>query len=123
MRASIPSIRGRLDRFGVVLSGLCAIHCLLGLLLVTALGLGAGALLHPAVHKVGLALAVVVGALTIGLGALRHGRTGPLAAGVLWLCLMSAGVGVGHGWHEAVLTIAGVALVALAHIANLRHAA
>ena len=123
MQASIPSIRGRLDRFGMVLSGLCAIHCLLGLIVVTALGLGAGVLLHPAVHKVGLALAVVVGIVTIGLGALRHGKPGPLVAGVLGLCLMTAGVAVGHGWREAALTIAGVALVALAHIRNLRHAA
>ena len=40
MRQAYLSIRGRLDRFGVLLSGLCMLHCLAGLLLVAGLGLG-----------------------------------------------------------------------------------
>jgi hypothetical protein len=117
------SIRDRLDGAGVVLSGLCAVHCLLGIVLVSALGLGGEVLLSPAIHRVGLALAVVVGALTLGLGVLRHGQTGPLAIGAAGLALMATALAVGHGLPEAVLTIAGVGLVATAHIRNLRHAA
>lgn len=122
MRDAVLSIRNRLDSLGMVLSGLCAVHCLAGLLLVTVLGLGGGVLLRPEIHEVGLALAVGIGLLTLGLGALRHGRTGPLLIGGCGVALMAAALFVGHGPAEAGLTIAGVALVALAHIRNLRHA-
>lgn len=123
MRDALLSIRDRLDGFGVLLSGLCAVHCVLGLVLVTVLGLGglgAGALLSPRIHEVGLALAVGVGVVTLGLSALRHGRLGPLAIGTCGLALMAAALTVDHGPREAVLTIAGVALVATAHMRNLR---
>lgn len=117
------SIRDRLDRAGILLSGLCALHCLLGIVLVSVLGLGGEALLSPAIHEVGLALAIVVGVLTLGLGVLRHGQTGPLLIGAGGIVLMASALGVGHGLPEALLTVAGVALVATAHIRNLRHAA
>ena len=115
-------IRDRLDRVGVLLSGLCAVHCLLGIVLVSVLGLGGQALLAPAIHEVGLALAIAVGAVTLGLGVLRHGRRGPLLIGTCGLALMASALAVGHGLPEAALTIAGVVLVATAHIRNLRHA-
>lgn len=117
------SIRDRLDRAGVLLSGLCALHCILGIVLVSVLGLGGQVLLAPAIHEIGLALAIAVGAVTLGLGAARHGQTGPLVIGACGIGLMSAALFVGHGLPEAVLTICGVALVAAAHIRNLRHAA
>jgi hypothetical protein len=123
MRDAVISIRNRLDGLGMMLSGLCAVHCLLGLLLVSILGLGGGALLAPEIHEIGLALAVGIGVLTLGLGALRHGQTGPLLIGACGIALMSAALMVRHGPGEAVLTIAGVALVAFAHIRNLRHTA
>jgi hypothetical protein len=122
MRDAVLSIRNRLDGLGMMLSGLCAVHCLLGLVLVTVLGLGGGILLRPEIHQIGLALAVVIGVLTLGLSALRHGRTGPLLIGACGIALMAAAVITGHGPAEAALTIGGVALVALAHIWNLRRA-
>jgi hypothetical protein len=122
MRDAILSIRNRLDGLGVLLSGLCMVHCLLGLLVVSLLGLGGGLLLAPEIHRVGLALAVAVGLVTLGLGALRHGRMEPLAIGACGIALMAAAVITGHGPQEAFLTIAGVALVAFAHIRNLRAA-
>ena len=122
MRDAILSIRNRLDHAGVLLSGLCAVHCVLGVVLVSVLGLGGGVLLAPAIHEVGLALAIVVGLLTLGLGVLRHGQIGPLIIGGCGIALMASALAVGHGVSEAVLTIAGVALVATAHIRNLRHA-
>jgi hypothetical protein len=123
MRSAILSIRDRLDRVGVLISGLCALHCIAGLVVVTVLGLGGEVLLSPAIHRVGLAIAVVVGAFTLGLGALRHGRRGPLLIGVVGLTLMATSLFVSHGAAEAFLTVPGVALVALAHIWNLRHVA
>lgn len=123
MRDAMLSIRDRLDRIGVLLSSLCAVHCLLSILLVSVLGLGGEVLLSPAIHEVGLMLAIVVGAVTLGFGVLRHGKAAPLVIGSAGLTLMGLALSVEHGLPEALLTIAGVALVATAHIQNLRHAA
>jgi hypothetical protein len=122
MGEAFLSIRDRLDRAGILLSGLCVVHCVLGILLVSVLGLGGQLLLDPAIHEVGLALAIVVGLVTLGLGVLRHGKLGPLVVGGCGIGLMAAGLASEHGLSEAVFTIAGVALVATAHIRNLRHA-
>ncbi|MDD3797680.1 MAG: MerC domain-containing protein [Novosphingobium sp.] len=121
MRAALLSIRNRMDRVGIALSGLCLIHCLAGLMLVAVLGIGGGWLLAPVIHRAGLALAIGVGAVTIGLGVLRHGRLGPLVFAGFGLSLMAAGLVVEHGAGEAALTISGVVLLAAAHILNLRH--
>jgi hypothetical protein len=120
MRQTLLSIRDRMDVFGVFLSGLCAVHCVLGVVLVGVLGLGGRALLSPEIHRYGLALAVVVGVISLGFGVLRHGRIEPMILGGIGLVLMAAALFVGHGLPEAGLTIMGVALVALAHIRNLR---
>lgn len=123
MRRAYLSIRDRLDRAGIVLSGLCAFHCVAGIVLVSALGLGGPALLAPEIHEVGLALAIAIGAITLGLGLLRHGQVAPIVIGTGGILLMTAGLFSPHGSQEAALTICGVALVAAAHIRNLRHAA
>jgi hypothetical protein len=122
MRDALLSIRDRLDGVGVFLSGLCAVHCLLGLVLVTVLGLGGGVLLSPEIHRYGLAVAVCIGIVTLGLSALRHGHLGPALIGAAGLLLMTSALFVGHGPAEAFLTIPGVGLVAFAHMRNLRHA-
>ena len=116
------SIRARLDRVGIVLSGLCAVHCLLTILVVSSLGLGGGLLLDPAIHKIGLALALIVAAVAIGIGALQHRRRAPFVTAMTGLSFMGGALAVGHGVEEAVLTVIGVALVSLAHVLNLRHA-
>lgn len=122
MRSAIIAIRNRLDRAGIILSGLCAVHCVLGVVLVGMLGLGGEVLLSPEIHRIGLAMALGIGAASLGVGVLRHGRIAPLLIGGLGLALMAAALFVGHGMPEAVLTILGVGLVAFAHIRNL-HAA
>lgn len=116
--------RSRLDQLGVLLSGLCAVHCLVGLVLVSALGigsLGAGeVLLNPAIHRIGLVLAVGIGVVTLGFAAHRHRRPDLMVLGGTGLALMAAGLIAPHGSAEAVLTICGVALLATAHLRNLR---
>jgi len=120
MRSAMVSIRNRLDRFGVLLSGLCALHCLAGLFLVAGLGLGGEFLLAPMIHRAGLALAIAVGSITLVMGVRRHGDPLPLQVGAAGIALMSVALFVGHGQAEAVLTIAGVGLLAWAHLRNLR---
>lgn len=122
MRRALLSIRDRFDRAGIYLSGLCVLHCVLGIVIVSGLGLGGGILLAPEVHRIGLALAVVIGAIALGAGFARHGRSAPMALGAIGLALMAAALAAGHGVGEAVLTVAGVSLVAAAHLWNLRAA-
>ncbi|CAM4085578.1 MerC domain-containing protein [Novosphingobium lubricantis] len=123
MHDVLPSLRARLDRIGMLLSGLCLIHCVAGLFLVGMLGIGGGVLLDPDIHRWGLVLALVIGAATIGIGALRHGRFLPLAIGGGGLALMAGAVAVGHGGAEVALTVCGVVLVASAHLLNIRQGA
>lgn len=120
MRDAVNLIRARLDRFGVLLSGLCLLHCLAGLLLVAGLGLGSQLLFSPVIHRIGLALAIGVGAITLGIGVARHRDPRPLQIGGAGLALMAVALFVGHGTEEALLTMAGVSLLAWAHWRNLR---
>ena len=123
MSDNLFSIRGRLDRAGVLLSGLCALHCLASIVLVSVLGLGGQVLLAPGIHRVGLGLAILVGIVTLAFGAVRHRNLAPLGIGAAGIALMSTALMVPHGVTEAAFTIAGVALVATAHLRNLRIAA
>lgn len=118
MRSTMIAIRDRLDRAGIILSSLCAVHCMLTVVLVSVLGLGGGVLLSPAIHRTGLALALGVGVISLGFGVMRHGRVLPLMIGACGLALMATAIMVGHGLHEAVLTVMGVSLVAFAHVRN-----
>ena len=120
MGLSFPTIRGRLDRAGMVLSCLCAVHCVLGLVIVVGLGIGGGLLLDPIFHRVGLLLATVIAGVAIGIGALQHRRAAPFVVAMTGLSFMGGGLAVEHGVNEAVLTVIGVSLVALGHMLNVR---
>lgn len=122
MGSILTRIRGRLDRVGVLLSCLCLIHCVLGLVLVAGLGVGATFLLDPAIHRAGLVLATIVAGVAIGMGAMRHRRAAPFVVAMTGLSFMGGALAVGHGYEEAVFTIIGVILVATGHVLNLRKA-
>ena len=77
-----------MDRAGITLSALCAVHCLATLALVSALGIGGQFLANPLIHEVGLAVAMVVAAVAIGLGALRHRRAAPFVTEMTGLSFM-----------------------------------
>ena len=115
-----PTIRGRLDRAGMVLSSLCAVHCVLGIVIVAGLGLGGGLLLDPVIHRVGLLFATIIAGVAIGIGAVQHRRAAPFVVAMTGLSFMGGGLAVEHGIEEAVLTIIGVSLVAAGHVLNLR---
>ncbi|WP_017664527.1 MerC domain-containing protein [Porphyrobacter sp. AAP82] len=114
--------RRRLDQLGIGLAGLCALHCLLTLVVVSALGLGGHFLLDENIHRVGLLLALAVAALAIGRGMLRSGRRLPFAVALGGLALMGVALLVPHGTDEFLLTLAGVAIVSAAHWLNMRAA-
>ncbi len=90
------------------------------LVAVWVLGLGGQLLLEENIHRVGLALAVGVAAVAIGWGVLRHRRMLPFVLALTGLVLMAAALGVRHGSDELLLTLAGVTLVSLGHVLNLR---
>jgi MerC mercury resistance protein len=121
-----PTLRRRLDHLGIGLAGLCALHCLVTLVVISALGvggvLGGHFLLDENIHRVGLLLALVVGGLAIGWGMLRHRRMLPFLIAMAGLALMAGALLVPHGTNEFVLTLVGVALVSAAHLINLRAA-
>ena len=120
MRNPISLIRARLDRAGIVLSGLCAAHCILSILIVSALGIGGEFLFAPEIHRVGLAVALIIAAVAIGWGALQHRKAVPFVVAMMGLTFMGGALAVPHGMHEVVLTVIGVTLVSIGHILNLR---
>lgn len=120
MRSTFPSIRARLDRAGIVLSGLCAAHCILSIIIVSTLGIGGEIFFAPQIHRVGLAIALVIAAVAIGWGALKHRRAAPFVIAMMGLTFMGGALAVPHGLHEVVLTVIGVMLVTAGHVLNLR---
>lgn len=121
MRFALLSIRERLDRAGVVLSGLCAVHCVASIAILSGLGLGGGLLLSPIIHEVGLAVACVIAGVAIGWGAIRHRQPAPFVIAMMGLTFMGGALASPHGVQEAVLTIIGVVLVSTGHVLNLRY--
>ena len=115
-----PTLRRRIDQIGIGLAGLCALHCIATLVLVSALGLGGHFLLEENIHRIGLLLALIVAAVAIGWGLLRHGRMLPFAVALAGLALMATALMVPHGTSEFLLTLVGVALVSAGHVLNLR---
>ena len=131
MNDILPHLRARFDRpkfdrLGIALACLCAVHCVVGLVLLAVLGLGLGVggslLLHPDIHRVGLVLAMAIAAVAIGAGAVRHRRRAPLVVALAGLFFMGGALAVGHGTPEMVLTVIGVTLLAAGHVLNLRRA-
>lgn len=120
MGFAFPRIRSRLDRAGMWLSCLCAVHCVLGVVIVAGLGLGGGLLLDPIFHRIGLVLATIIAGVAIGLGAIQHRRPLPFVVAMMGLSFMGGGLAVEHGIEEAVLTVIGVTLVAAGHLLNVR---
>ncbi|QUL37245.1 MerC domain-containing protein [Erythrobacter sp. JK5] len=115
-----PTIRRRLDQVGIGLAGMCALHCLVTVLIVSALGLGGHFLADPLIHRIGLALALFVAAVAIGWGAIKHRRRMPFVTAMMGLTFMGGALAVPHGPKEFVLTLIGVSLVAAGHLLNLR---
>ena len=109
----------RLDRFAMGLSGLCMVHCLATSVLLALVSAAGGALGAPIIHEVGLTLAMVMGAISLGRGILDHGYAMPSAVGGLGLGVMAGALTLPHDGSEALYSVIGVGIVALGHRLNL----
>ncbi len=109
-----------MDRAAMLLSGLCAVHCLASAVLVAVLASAGGVLLDPVIHEVGLVIAIILGGLALGHGALQHGYMMPLAIGSLGIGVMMGALELPHDGSEVFYTIIGVAILALGHDLNYR---
>jgi hypothetical protein len=109
----------RLDRFAMGLSGLCLVHCLATTVLLALLSAAGGVLGAPIIHEVGLTLAMIMGAVSLGRGILQHGYSMPSAVGGLGLGVMAGALTLPHDGSEALYTVLGVAILALGHRLNL----
>ncbi|WP_448658178.1 MerC domain-containing protein [Sphingomonas sp. CJ99] len=115
---AVPGI----DRLAIIVSGLCVVHCVATLMLVSALTAAGGGIVSPHLHELGLVLAILFGAVGLGVGALNHGYLMPVATGAFGLGVMAGALTVPHGAAEAAATVLGVLIVALGHDLNRRAA-
>ena len=111
---------GTLDRLAVGLSGLCVAHCILSAVLIGLLASVSHVLGNPMFHEIGLAIAILLGMVALGSGAIAHGFMMPAAIGALGLGIMAGSLTLPHGGNEMVWSMIGVALLALGHDLNRR---
>lgn len=114
------SILSALDRAAIGLSALCAVHCLVSVVLIAGLSVAGTIWTDPLVHRLGMFGAVLLAAIAFGPSLLRERLTRGLAVGLVGLALMALGLVVPHGWPEIAATIAGATLLAVAHLMNTR---
>jgi hypothetical protein len=111
---------GVMDRMAMALSGLCVVHCLASAVLVTLLASAGGLLLTPAIHEVGLTMAIMLGIVALGRGVMEHDFMMPSAVGSLGLGVMAGAMTMEHGLAETAYTVVGVLILALGHDLNRR---
>ena len=117
--ASRPISTGRLDRIAVGLSGLCAVHCVATAVLLGVVASAGGLLGKPIIHEIGLTLAMILGGVALGRGIREHGFVLPSAVGVAGLAIMAFAMTLHESGYEPLVTIAGVAVLALGHRLNM----
>ena len=111
---------GIYDRLGIVLSGLCLVHCLASAVFVAMLASAGGLLLDPIIHEVGMMLALGLGMLALGRGVVEHGFMMPAAVGGLGLGVMGGALMLPHDGGSTLYSILGVLILALGHDLNRR---
>ena len=102
------------------LSGLCVVHCLAGSVLLAGLS-ATGGLWNHEVHAIGLALAVPLALFALFRGFRLHHRFVVAVLGGSGLALMAGSLFLAHGSATEVgASVAGVLMLATAHLLNLR---
>jgi hypothetical protein len=111
---------GRIDRIAMAVSGLCVAHCFATAVLLGLLASAGGIFENPLFHETGLVLAILLGAVALGHGAVAHGFMMPAAIGSLGLGIMAGALTMDHGLQESIYTVLGVGILALGHDLNHR---
>jgi hypothetical protein len=120
---------GRLDQFGMTISALCLIHCLLLPVAAALTPLVARSLALPEwVHLALLSAALPIAIAALGAGWRQHRRSGIAVVGLLGLALLGGGIAAHEGWLggtdgawlDPVLTSIGALLLGGAHLLNWR---
>ena len=109
-----------IDRLAIGLSGLCLVHCVATAVLVLMLASAGSLLLDPHIHEIGLAIAIVLGALGLGRGIFDHGYMMPSSIGGIGLGTMAGSLTMSHGLEEVLVSVFGVLVLALGHDLNRR---
>jgi len=119
----VQATTANLDRAAIGLSLICVVHCLVTPVAITLLpALGATFLEGETFHYAVLLLVLPTSLVALALGCRKHRSAGVLMTGLLGLlvlCLIPI-LGdrvTGEHW-ETTTTIAGAALIALAHVRN-----
>jgi hypothetical protein len=120
LNAAVPD---RMDRFAIMLSGLCLVHCLFIPVIILLAPAFSSIVLgtETTVHWIFLAFAVPTSLWALLRGFKKRRRTAALVAGMVGLLVMALGVShlFDSAW-EVPLTVVGVSLVVVAHVMNLR---
>ena len=108
----------RIDHVAMGLSGLCLVHCLATAIMLGLLASAGGFLGQPIIHEVGLSLAMILGTVALGRGAMEHGFVLPTAVGAMGLGVMAGALTLHEGGNEPLFTMVGVGILALGHRLN-----
>ncbi len=114
--------RRHLDAMGMMLSGLCLVHCLaLPLLLSMAPGLLDLFVENPRIHLIFAALVIPVGLLAFWPGYRAHRQSWVLGMGAVGLLCIGCGAvaheALGHSMAHTLSVLGGFQLIC-AHLAN-----
>ncbi len=109
-----------LDKAGIWITTLCAIHCLLLPVILPLLAMAGLAFIgEDALENTILGLSVVVGLWSLISGARKHGNWHLLSLLLLGAVIYSQRDILGH-WGEPVIILFGAGLIIYAHVSNLR---
>jgi len=109
-----------LDKAGIWVTTLCAIHCLLLPVILPLLAMAGLAFIgEDFLENAILGLSVVIGLLSLVSGARKHGKWHLLSLLLLGAFIYSQRDILGH-WGEPVIILFGAGLIIYAHVSNLR---
>ncbi len=116
----------QLDKFAVLLSGVCILHCLIAPIIFTLLPiLSISAFWEDLVfHKLMLWLVLPTSTLALLIGCRKHRGWAILGTGFVGMAVLVFVAFAGHdilsSLHEKVLTSAGGIILAISHVMNYR---
>lgn len=115
-----------LDKFAIILSGVCLVHCLIAPVLVTLLPIfSMTAFVEDLLfHKILLWLVLPTSVVALFLGCRKHKQWLIVGTGVLGMAILVAVALFGHEWFghtgEKIATSVGGMVLALSHYFNFR---